>query len=68
MRSAHTALTGWTKSSYSRENGCIEVATAPDVTGLRDSKLGDSSPVLAVDKATFAAFLGAAKNGRFHHH
>lgn len=68
MRSAHTALTGWTKSSYSRENGCVEVGTAPDVTGVRDSKLGDSSPVLTVDKTTFATFLDAAKNGRFGHH
>lgn len=69
MRSAHTALTqaGWHKSSHSRENGCVEIATMPDMTGVRDSKLGDSSPILAVDKTTFAAFLDAAKYGRFSH-
>lgn len=71
MRSAQTALTAltqaaWKKSSHSRENGCIEIATTPDVTGIRDSKL-DSSPVLAVDKTTFAAFLDAAKHDRFSH-
>lgn len=70
MRSAHTALTQaiWTKSSYSRENGCVEVAGALGVTGVRDSKLGDTSPVIAVHSAAFGAFISAAKQGRFDHH
>ncbi|RBM19072.1 DUF397 domain-containing protein [Streptomyces sp. PT12] len=45
------ALNGarWTTSSRSSDNGqCVEVARVTDVVAMRDSKLGEQSPVLAV--------------------
>ncbi|MGH3719076.1 MAG: DUF397 domain-containing protein [Pseudonocardiaceae bacterium] len=56
---------GWRKSSYSQgANGCVEVTTElPGWVGVRDSKLGTASPVLACTlpqwRATLAATLGA---------
>ncbi|NUT50528.1 MAG: DUF397 domain-containing protein [Saccharothrix sp.] len=53
----------WRKSSYSQaQNGCVEVGSAaPEVgpVGVRDSKLGDGSPVLTFSRKAFAAFLAA---------
>jgi hypothetical protein len=47
----------WTKSSYSADNGnCVEVATAPVVTGVRDSK-NPRGPVLAFPSARWTQFL-----------
>jgi hypothetical protein len=51
---------GWRKSSYSESaNGCVEVGSSPAVVGVRDSKLGDRSPVLTFSRRAFAAFLAA---------
>jgi hypothetical protein len=51
---------GWRKSSYSESaNGCVEVGSSPTVVGVRDSKLGERSPVLAFSRRAFAAFLSA---------
>jgi hypothetical protein len=51
----------WRKSSYSQAaNGCVEIgatATTPTVVGVRDSKLGDASPVLSFSPKAFRAFL-----------
>lgn len=33
--------------------------------GVRDSKLGEDSPILTFKPGTMAAFVGAAKNGGF---
>jgi hypothetical protein len=50
----------WRKSSYSQSaNGCVEVGSSPAVVGVRDSKLGDRSPVLTFSRRAFAAFLAA---------
>ncbi|MDU0295074.1 DUF397 domain-containing protein [Saccharothrix longispora] len=50
----------WRKSSYSQaQNGCVEVASAVHVVAVRDSKLGEASPVLAFSRTAFAAFLAA---------
>jgi hypothetical protein len=47
----------WRKASYSQgQNGCVEVGSAPDVIGVRDSKLGPASPILAFGRTSWAAF------------
>ncbi|GAA3354300.1 DUF397 domain-containing protein [Saccharopolyspora gregorii] len=57
----------WRKSSYSTGNGgiCVEVATIAAGTGVRDSKLGAASPVLAFSRGMFAEFLAAVKGEKF---
>lgn len=55
----------WRKSTRSRENGCIEVGSAPGVAGVRDSKLGSAGPVLAFGGGEFGDFITAVKQGRF---
>lgn len=56
----------WRKSTYSGQQGdCVEVATnVPTVSMIRDSKLGDASPVLDVSPETFGAFIQAVKADR----
>lgn len=61
-------MTTWRKSSYSADNGCFELADlGPDVVGLRDSKLGDDSPVLRLSREQAADLIGRARNGEFDH-
>ncbi len=49
---------GWRKSSRStgHPNNCVEIATAPGLHGVRDSKNPDGA-VLAFPANTFATFL-----------
>jgi hypothetical protein len=48
----------WRKSSYSQaQNGCVEIGSTATVIGVRDSKLGDASPVLSFSPKAFRAFL-----------
>ncbi|MEU1402348.1 DUF397 domain-containing protein [Streptomyces sp. NPDC005728] len=50
----------WLKSSYSSDQGgnCVEIADAPCATiAIRDSK-NPAGPILTVDPAAFARFLG----------
>ena len=56
---------GWKKSSRSQgEGGCVEVTTAiPGWVGVRDTKLGPTSPVLAVTVTDWTALLATAKDG-----
>lgn len=56
----------WRKSPYSNTNGgaCVEVALATGRSAVRDSKLGDTGPILSFDAGAFGAFLGAVKAGR----
>ena len=57
---------GWRKSSYSSYTGnCVEVATADDTVGVRDSKQSGRGPVLEFDRAEWAVFVAAAKAGEF---
>ena len=54
------------KSTYSNDNGCVELADFGDgIVGVRDSKLGDSSPVLRFTRAEVAAWLAGSKAGEF---
>lgn len=58
--------TTWFKSSFSHDNGCVETAILEDGTiGVRDSKLGDDSPVLTFSRTELRAFLDSARSGEF---
>lgn len=55
----------WRKSSRSTNtNSCVEVAQAPGVAAVRDSKKGNASPVLVFAPAAFAAFIDTVKDGQ----
>lgn len=48
----------WRKSSYSDTGeNCVEVGCAHGTRAIRDTKLGEASPVLHVTDGTFTAFL-----------
>jgi len=52
----------WRKSSHSLNDvSCVEVADEPGSVLVRDSKLGDESPVLAFDREAWAAFIADVK-------
>ena len=54
----------WRKSSYTgRFNECVEVARYAGGWAVRDSKLGESSPVLSFGAKAFGAFLERCKEG-----
>lgn len=59
--------TGWRKSSYSKgDNDCVEItASVPGWIGVRDSKLGPASPILAFTTAEWAAFLAGVRDHEF---
>lgn len=52
----------WRKSSYSGSEGgnCVEVAAHPAAVHVRDSKLGEGSPVFAVSPTSWSAFVTQA--------
>lgn len=55
----------WRKSSRSGGNGgaCVEVAqNLPGTALIRDSKLGEASPVLQLEPAQLSAFTRSIKN------
>jgi Domain of unknown function (DUF397) len=59
-------LTGarWRKSIRSAANeACVEVASADQIVGVRDSK-NPGGPVLLFDRVHWAAFRNAARCGR----
>ena len=65
---ALTAASTWHKASFSDEGqqyGCVEVATVPGLVGVRDTKLGAISPILAFTEPEWAAFLAGVKAGEF---
>jgi len=56
----------WFTSSYTNEGAdtCVEVNhSLPGHVGVRDSKLGAASPVLAVTSARWSCFLAATRDG-----
>jgi hypothetical protein len=56
-------------SSYSNggQNNCVEVnRSLAGQVGVRDSKLGTTSPVLAPSAAQWISFLAAVQDGTLH--
>jgi hypothetical protein len=64
---ALSALAGatWRKSSRTTQTECVEVADVAGWVGVRDSKLGAASPILAFTVAEWRALVAAAKSGAF---
>jgi hypothetical protein len=64
---AALAATGsWHKSTFSQaQNGCVEVASVPDIVGVRDTKIGAAGPVLVFGRAEWAAFVTGVRGGEF---
>ena len=57
----------WQKSSFCNgASSCVEVAVLADGgVALRDSKLGDNSPILRFTSGEWAAFTAGARDGEF---
>jgi hypothetical protein len=57
----------WHKSTFSGQgNSCVEVADLPgNGRAVRDSKLGDDSPVLTFNAAEWDAFTRGVGAGEF---
>ena len=60
-RSTHTTLR-WIKSSRSNGSGgnCVEFAYAQDIAHVRDSKLGEGSPVFQLTPGDWASLIKQA--------
>jgi hypothetical protein len=56
----------WIKSSRSEQSGnCVELAAINDVIFVRDSKLGDASPILSFVPDRLTALLDAIRDNTF---
>lgn len=56
----------WRKSSFSGDSGCVELAGLPNGgVALRDTKLGDKSPVLNFTPKEVKTFLQGLHAGEF---
>jgi Domain of unknown function (DUF397) len=56
----------WRTSSFTDNGTCVEVADLPDGGRLvRDTKLGEASPVLQYTAAEWRAFIAGVKAGEF---
>ncbi len=53
----------WRKSSYSEHKYCVEIAQAPDLVGVRDSKAPERSVTVMSDQ--WRAFLNVVQEDRF---
>lgn len=56
----------WIKSSRSEGGAhCVEVQRSAEGVRVRDSKLGDASPILTPSPDDWTTFLGGIHAGRF---
>ncbi|HEU5128395.1 MAG TPA: DUF397 domain-containing protein [Glycomyces sp.] len=54
----------WQKSSRSQPQGnCVELRQRADAVQIRDTKLGDASPVFDLDSETYASLIEGLKRG-----
>jgi len=51
------------KSSFCQSDGCVELAFTDDVVLMRDSKIGEDSPVIEIEQATYNAIRQAVLAG-----
>lgn len=59
-------MSEWRKATASNAEGaCVELRPTKEGVDVRDSKLGNASPILSFTKAEFLAFLQGAKAGEF---
>ena len=64
LRSPELSRAAWFKSSYSgNNNGCVEVARLDGQVYVRDSKLGERSPVLGFSSYEWACFVAGVRAG-----
>jgi Domain of unknown function (DUF397) len=63
----HMSESSWEKSFASEPNGgsCVEVNLGQDEIAVRDTKLGELSPVLRYTRAEWEAHLLAVKSGQY---
>lgn len=57
----------WTKSTHSGADGCVEIAPG-EVVLMRDSKIGEASPVLSFGLAAWRAFIEDVREDRLTRH
>lgn len=56
----------WKKSSRSTQGGqCVQTAGVRGAALIRDSKLGERSPILSLSPAVFGRFVDAIRADRF---
>ena len=55
----------WQRSSFCNADGCVEVAKADSTVFVRDSKLGDDSPVLVFTEDEWRVFRAGMVSGEF---
>lgn len=56
--------TSWRKSSRSNstgDNNCVEARVSEGAFQVRDSKMGNDSPIFDLDEKEFGSLLGAAR-------
>jgi hypothetical protein len=63
--SADFSKAKWRKSSSSDSGGCVEVAYADGVIGVRDTKQAGTGPMLTFTEREWSAFLEGAALGEF---
>lgn len=55
----------WRKSTVSDSGGCVEVAYADGIIGVRDTKAHGTGPILEFTEHEWDAFLGGAAKDEF---
>ena len=55
----------WRKSISSDTGGCVEVAFADGLIGVRDTKANGAGPILEFNEREWRAFIAGARNGEF---